>query len=262
MRARRFGRRLVEQVLAANVGHRLGHPSPARLPVGAERPGHAGDGDRGLEQEPALQPQRGLVVQQVLPPVRDHVLGNHDRDHVPGILPPQLAHISHDGADGLAVRRLDHHQRDRDAALLPLARQRVVGAVGGDVHRAQGGRAASPGRRPAPAASGPAGSRRGPPCGCARAARPRRRRARAARRSRGSGARRPSSPRKRIGAAMTTIQAPWLNLVTRTITKTSAVAIAPSAVDDALALQPSALPGRGRSRAAATNAGPCPPGSA
>ena len=34
--------------------------------------------------------------------------------------------------------------------------------------------------------------------------------------------------RKRIGAATTTIQAPWANLVTSTITNTSAVATAPS----------------------------------
>ena len=107
----------------------------------AEHPGDARDRNRRLEQQPALQPQRGLVVQQMLPPMRDHVLGNHDRDHVPGVLAPELAHVAKHRANRLAVRRLDHHQRDRDPALLPLARERVVGLLGGDLDRPQRRRA-------------------------------------------------------------------------------------------------------------------------
>ena len=47
-----------------------------------ELPGHAGHHHARLEQQPALEPQRALVVQQVLPPAADHVLGDEDGDHV------------------------------------------------------------------------------------------------------------------------------------------------------------------------------------
>ena len=43
---------------------------------GAELPRHAGDHHAGLEQQPGLEPQRALVVQQLLPPVPDDVLGD------------------------------------------------------------------------------------------------------------------------------------------------------------------------------------------
>ena len=49
---------------------------------GRQLPRHAGHHHPGLEQQPALEPQRALVVQQVLPPVPDHVLGDEDGDHV------------------------------------------------------------------------------------------------------------------------------------------------------------------------------------
>src|ERR1039457_144194 len=38
--------------------------------------GDAGDDNAGLHQQPGLQPQGALVVQQLLPPVTQHVFGN------------------------------------------------------------------------------------------------------------------------------------------------------------------------------------------
>src|SRR5688500_50519 len=50
--------------------------------AGVQLPRHAGDHDPALEQQPGLEPQRGLVVQQLLPPVADHVFGDVDGDQV------------------------------------------------------------------------------------------------------------------------------------------------------------------------------------
>ena len=85
--ARRAGPRCARSSTRADA-HRRGSSS------GAEHPRDARDRDRRLEQQPALEPQRGLVVQQVLPPVRDHVLRDDDRDHVARVLAAQLAHVA------------------------------------------------------------------------------------------------------------------------------------------------------------------------
>ena len=59
---------------------------PRRLEVLADRglqlPRHAGHHDAGLVEQPALEPQRALVVQQVLQPLADDVLRDEHRDHV------------------------------------------------------------------------------------------------------------------------------------------------------------------------------------
>ena len=44
--------------------------------------GQRQDGDVATEEQAALEEQRGLVVQQVLPPPVDHELGDDDRDAV------------------------------------------------------------------------------------------------------------------------------------------------------------------------------------
>ena len=56
--------------------------SRSLVDAGGELPRHAGHHHARLEQQPALDPQRALVVQQVLPPLADHVLRDEDGDHV------------------------------------------------------------------------------------------------------------------------------------------------------------------------------------
>src|SRR5262245_43019631 len=48
----------------------------------AQVEGHVDHHHPLAEEQGALDQQRGLVVQQVLPPAGRHELGNHDRDHV------------------------------------------------------------------------------------------------------------------------------------------------------------------------------------
>ena len=74
----------------------------------------------GREQQPALEPQRGLVVQQLLPPAPDDVLGDVDRDDAARVGLADLGGVLDDRADQLAVRRVQHLQRDAEVAALPL----------------------------------------------------------------------------------------------------------------------------------------------
>ena len=84
---------------AARAAARLARAAPIR-PSGrragasaalgrAQLPRHAGDHDTGREQQPALEPQRALVVQQLLPPVPDDVLGDVDHDDVARVAAPE-----------------------------------------------------------------------------------------------------------------------------------------------------------------------------
>ncbi len=56
-------------------------------------PRHARDHHAGLEQQPALEPQRLLVVQQLLPPVPDDVLGDEHADDVARAVGAQLLDV-------------------------------------------------------------------------------------------------------------------------------------------------------------------------
>ena len=83
------------------------------------------DHDAGLEQQPALEPQRALVVQQLLPPVTDDVLGHVDDDEVARAAAAQAAHVVEDRPGDLAVRRVEHLERHGDRAAVPLGRERA-----------------------------------------------------------------------------------------------------------------------------------------
>ncbi len=101
---------------------------------GAELIGHARDHDAGHEQQPALEPQRGLVVQQLLPPPAHDVLGDVDRDDVAGARLAELLDVADHGSHELAVGRVDDLERDRDLQVLPLLHQRLgLGRV--ELHR-------------------------------------------------------------------------------------------------------------------------------
>src|SRR3712207_2801487 len=73
---------LVGQAAAQVAGRRPGRAQPGVLPAdrALELPGHRGDHHAGLELQPGAQPQRALVVQQVLPPVADDVLGHRSEE--------------------------------------------------------------------------------------------------------------------------------------------------------------------------------------
>ena len=88
----------------------------------------------GREQQPALEAQRGLVVQQLLPPAADDVLGDVDGDHAARVGVPDLGGVVDDRADQLAVGRVEDLERHVDVALVPLLQQPAVSSgLGGDV---------------------------------------------------------------------------------------------------------------------------------
>ena len=101
---------------------------------GAQLVGHRGDHHAGREQQPALEPQRGLVVQQLLPPAADDVLRDVDRDDAARVGLLDLGGVLDDRPDQLAVRRVQHLERHADVALVPLLQQPVgLRGVGRDV---------------------------------------------------------------------------------------------------------------------------------
>ena len=132
-RARSLGvrRRQVGRLVAAPVG-------------GLQLVRHAGHHHAGLEQQPGLQPQGALVVQQLLPPAADDVLRDVDGDHVARALEPVVADVLEDRPGDLAVRRGEDRQRDVEPAGVPLLLQRL-GLVRVDGDR-QGGEVVRPGR--------------------------------------------------------------------------------------------------------------------
>ena len=92
---------LVGRVRVGVPGGRVAGDGPVR---GAELPGNAGDHHPGSEQQPGFEPQGALVVQQVLPPVADDVLGDEHGDHVARAGPADLADVVEDGPGDVAVR--------------------------------------------------------------------------------------------------------------------------------------------------------------
>ena len=97
-----FGRRRGRSAAAAPAG--ADGPSGrsglrgAPLALDVELPRHARDHHARLEQQPGLEPQRRLVVQQVLPPVADDVLGDEHADDVARPVGAQLLDVVHDRA--------------------------------------------------------------------------------------------------------------------------------------------------------------------
>ena len=89
-------RRLLGEVTAPQVTGARWCPVGASL-GSCRRPqlvGHAGHHHAGREQQSALQPQRGLVVQQLLPPAPDHVLRDEHRDDVARARAPDAADVA------------------------------------------------------------------------------------------------------------------------------------------------------------------------
>ena len=84
---------------------------------------HARDHDAGHEQQSALESQRGLVVQQLLPPATHDVLGDVDRDDVARARLAELLDVAEHRSNQLAVGRVDDLERHRDLQLLPALHQ-------------------------------------------------------------------------------------------------------------------------------------------
>src|SRR5690606_22487968 len=100
---------------------RRGRLGAALEPVGGlQLPRDAGHHDARLEQQPALQPQRALVVQQLLPPVADDVLGDEHGDDVAGALAADALDVGEDRAGDLPVRRVEALQGDGQVERIPL----------------------------------------------------------------------------------------------------------------------------------------------
>ena len=204
----------------------------------------------GREQQPALEPQRGLVVQQLLPPAADDVLRDVDGDDAARVGLLDLGGVVDDRPDQLAVRRVEHLERDVDVALVPLLQQPAGLVAGWSRRRRPRGRWAGwPWRTRAPAASACAAWRPGRSRAPGSASPCPRRRPRAPPRRCRSGARMPRMTRKKKTIARIAIQAPARNLVTSTMTSTTAVKREPDRVDHPRALHPAPL-GRVLSRSA------------
>ena len=77
-----------------------------------------------------------MVVQRVLPPVPDHVLGDVDHDEVARAVPSDRAHVREHRPGDLPERRVQDPQGHRDVHGLPLLAQDVDVLVGADDERA------------------------------------------------------------------------------------------------------------------------------
>src|SRR5437867_2576625 len=139
MRTTRSPGRLPARVTRSS---RLGGPSASRSSVIVvaglvEVVGHIQDGCVAPPEQPQLQQQRGLVVQQRFPPVPRYELGQHDDDGPSGVGVVNGVEIAQERGQKRAVRRDDRFDRDRVADHLRPARLEGAGAVGveGDVHR-------------------------------------------------------------------------------------------------------------------------------
>src|SRR5687767_10202853 len=79
---------------------------PPRLhdPGGPQLIGDACHHDPWHEEQAPLEPQRGLVVQELLPPTPDHVLRDVDGDDVPRAALAHVLYIPGHRADQLSVR--------------------------------------------------------------------------------------------------------------------------------------------------------------
>ena len=246
------------------AGSSSGASSSRRAPrLDAQLVRHARHHHAGREQQPALEPQRALVVQQLLPPVADDVL----RDVAPsrrraGSADGCCLHVVDDRPGDLAVRRVEDLQRHRDARARPTP-PAAPAVSPGSTSTVTASSVVRPGR----AGVGDGAQRRLVHLGdqhdgvLARraASSPRRSGASScATRCRSAGGCRASSGTARA-IATTAIQAPSVNFVTSTMTSTSA---GHDAAPNALMTRDRCICRRGRrvglGRAGAgSSAGPC-----
>ena len=71
------------------------------------------------KEQPPLESQGALVMQDLLPPMADHVLRNVDRHHIPRALAPEVPDVIDDRVSHLPVRRGNHLERNAGVGLLP-----------------------------------------------------------------------------------------------------------------------------------------------
>jgi len=88
--------------------------------AGLELPGHAGDQHAALEEQPGLEPQGTLVVEQLFPRTTNHVLGDVDDDESVWVGDTKLGNVAKDWARDIPIWGVDNGQRNRDVALCPL----------------------------------------------------------------------------------------------------------------------------------------------
>src|ERR1700712_4260397 len=95
----------------------------------AELVGDVDDDDAGGEQQACFEPQRALIVQQLLPPAGEDVFGDEDQHHGVWLVAAQCFDVGDQGPDQVAVWGLEDGERDRNFALVPGVEQ-VAGVVG------------------------------------------------------------------------------------------------------------------------------------
>ena len=118
---------------------------------GPQLVGHGDDHDTRGEEQAALEPQRRLVVEQLLPPAPDDVLRDVDRHDAARAGPADLLGVLHDRAHDLAVGRVQDLERDVEVPVVPLLQQPARGlGVDADVDRLEdvGPGGAGEGERP------------------------------------------------------------------------------------------------------------------
>src|SRR4028118_1456034 len=82
---------------------------------------HAGYYPVLAEQERAFDQQRGLVVQQIMPPARRDKLRQHDCNHVVVPLAVDLVEVAHEWTDQRAVGRVEDDKLCCTAPFGPLS---------------------------------------------------------------------------------------------------------------------------------------------
>src|SRR3954449_1103585 len=91
-----------------------------------------------LEEQPRLESQRALVVQQLLPPPPDYVLRNEHGDHVSRTTATKTADVVENGTRHLPVGGVKDGERDRDVVATPVVLQALhVVVVDPHGHRLQ-----------------------------------------------------------------------------------------------------------------------------
>ena len=91
------------------------------VPVGRVHVIRDRDDDRVLpEEQPALEEEGALVVEDVLVPVVHHELGDDDSDRVVVPALVEIVEILLDGVDQLAVGRVHDLELDSEVEALPL----------------------------------------------------------------------------------------------------------------------------------------------
>src|SRR5688572_32847794 len=74
-------------------------------------PGHTGDHHTAFEQQPCLEPQGALVVEQLFPGAPDHVLRDVDNDQGWRVGGTKLSYVVKNWAGDIPIRRIDDCQQ-------------------------------------------------------------------------------------------------------------------------------------------------------